>query len=191
MVGTNNVHVEIIDDDRKNENLKKAKWSLVGQGVILLLMGIICLLWPGVALVTVTTMVGIGFLISGIASIAGFATLGAFSLFPGWTLFGGIVNVLLGILFLLHPLASAYTLLWLIAVLILAGGVAQLASCWKLRKAGSSSWVFALISGIATIVLGILVLAYPALIVYYLAVFALVYGIVLIVAAFRVNKIFG
>ena len=67
----------------------------------------------------------------------------------------------------------------------------QLTSCWKLRKAGSSSWVFALISGIATIVLGILVLAYPALIVYYLAVFALVYGIVLIVAAFRVNKIFG
>lgn len=191
MVGINNVHVEVIDDDRKNENLKKAKWSLVGQGVILLLMGIICLLWPGVALVTVTTMVGIGFLISGIASIAGFATLGAFSLFPGWTLFGGIVNVLLGILFLLHPLASAYTLLWLIAVLILVGGVMQLTSCWKLRKAGSSSWVFALISGIATIVLGILVLAYPALIVYYLAVFALVYGIVLIVAAFRVNKIFG
>lgn len=191
MVGINNVHVEVIDDDRKNENLKKAKWSLVGQGAILFLMGLICLLWPGVALVTVTTMVGIGFLISGIASIAGFATLGAFSLFPGWTLFGGIVNMLLGILFLLHPLASAYTLLWLIAVLILAGGVMQLASCWKLRKAGSSSWVFALISGIATIVLGILVLAYPALIVYYLAVFALIYGIVLIVAAFRINKIFG
>ena len=139
--GGNNVHVEIIDDDRKNGYLTKVKWSLIGQGAILLTLGIICLAWPGIALVTVATMVGIGFLISGIASIAGFATWGAFSLFPGWTLAGGIVNVLLG--------------------------------------------------GILTVVLGILMFAYPVLPVYYLAAFALIYGVILVVLGFRAGKVFG
>lgn len=191
MAAAQNVHVEVIDDNRKNDSLKKAKWSLVGQGVILLVLGVICLVWPGIALATVTTMVGIGFLISGIASIAGFAALGAFSLFPGWALLDGVVNVLLGILFLMHPLASAYTLLWLIATLILVGGVMQLVSCWRLRKAGNSSWGFVLFGGVLTVILGILVLSYPALVVYYLAFFAILYGIILIVAAFKVRKIFG
>ncbi len=191
MAPLNHVHVEVIDDDRKNENLKKAKWSLIGQGAILLILGIVSLAWPGLALLTVATMVGVGFLISGISSIAGFATLGAFSLFPGWALFGGVINVLLGILFLLHPLAASYTITWLIAVLVLVGGAGQLVSAWHLNKAGSSSWGFALLGGILTVLLGILMLASPALIVYYLAFFAIFYGVTLIVAAFRVEKIFG
>ena len=48
--GGNNVHVEIIDDDRKNGYLRKVKWSLIGQGAVLLILGIICLTWPGIAL---------------------------------------------------------------------------------------------------------------------------------------------
>lgn len=189
--GGNNVHVEIIDDDRKNGYLTKVKWSLIGQGAILLILGIICLAWPGIALVTVATMVGIGFLISGIASIAGFATWGAFSLFPGWTLAGGIVNVLLGILFLVHPVASSFALVQLVAAFVLVGGIAQLVSCWKLRKAGSPSWMFILLGGILTVVLGILMFAYPVLPVYYLAAFALIYGVILVVLGIRAGKVFG
>lgn len=187
----NNVHVEIIDDDRKNDNLKKVRWSFIAQGAILLIMGIICLVWPGLALASVAMMVGIGFLISGIASIAGFAMWGAFSLFPGWTLAGGIVNVLLGVLFLAQPVAASFALVQLVAALVLVGGIAQLVSCWRLYKAGSPSWTFILLGGILTVVLGILMFAYPVLPVYYLATFALIYGVILIVLGIRAGKVFG
>ena len=54
----------------------------------------------------------------------------------------------------------------------------------------SATWWLSLITGVITIVLGILMLAVPSTLALWLSIFAIVYGVGLVVFAFKVPKLF-
>ena len=110
--------------------------------------------------------------------------------FSAWLLVDGILDVILGIIFIVNPLVSAWALAWLVAIAIIVSGIMQLFSCWRLRHDMSATWWLSLITGVITIVLGILMLAVPSTLALWLSIFAIVYGVGLVVFAFKVPKLF-
>lgn len=175
----------VIEPERKSRHYK---WWFVGLGVLVTLLGVACLVWPAPALVAVAVVVGVCFLLAGITSIATYFDLSAFMPMGGWSLVGGIVDVLIGIMFLVQPAVGGVAVAWLAGVVVIAGGIMDAASSMRLREfTGTSACVLGVVGAAITVVFGILMLAMPALFIVYLGCMAVVRGVLLIVMAFKVS----
>lgn len=191
------VYAEVIDAPASVEAPKRSgraprkgpAWSLLVSGVLVALLGVVCFVWPGITLETIALVVGIGFLLGGIGSIVDFAYSGAFRVFTGWLLASGIVEVLLGVVFISRPLMSAYLISWFVAIAIVAAGALQLFFAFRMYRQGGKLWLVEVATGILTVVLGILVIANPATLAYWISAFTIVCGVSLAVLAFRVSKL--
>ena len=123
----------------------------IAAAVILILLGIFSIVEPGIAGLGVTLLVG-WMLVFG-------AVLHFIAAFKG----GGAKQVILQVLvvlvyhgcggyFLTHTIMGVATLTLLLAGIILAEGVIEMVSYFRLRTEGASSWL--LINGVITLLLG-------------------------------------
>jgi uncharacterized membrane protein HdeD (DUF308 family) len=93
---------------------------------------------------------------------------------------------------LFWPGPTIFALVLIIAVWSIVLGVTEIIEAFTARKHGSSSWAWLLIGGIVAIVFGITLLASPAAgaltLLWVIGLFALVFGVVYIVWAFRLRR---
>jgi uncharacterized membrane protein HdeD (DUF308 family) len=108
----------------------------VFQGVVSVIAGIIAFTWPGVTVLAILFVIAFWSIISGIAQIVESFTMRKRGLSSwGWTLAGGIVCVLFGIVLLAWPGTGLITLLWLVGVFAIVFGVIFVVWALRLRKA--------------------------------------------------------
>lgn len=178
----------IIEPERKS---KHYKWWFVALGVIITLLGIACLVWPRIALIAVAIMAGIGFIASGISGIATYFDMHGFvRAMSGWSLVGSIVDVLLGVMFLMNPLIGGVTVAWIVGILVIAGAIMDGVACWRARDlTGNGACALGIISAVLMGIFGILMLAMPSLFSIYLGCMLIVRGITLIIASFGVSSL--
>lgn len=144
------------------EQVQKLKTSwiwLAILGVISLIGGVLALANPFAATFAAVLLAGWTFLLFGILQIVQ-----AFAIrdWPGflWSLLLGVLTAAVGVSLLGNPLAGALSLTMLVGVLFLVLGVVKVMYAFSLRPV--SGWVFALISGLLSILLGIMIFAdYP------------------------------
>lgn len=177
----------IIEPEKKSKHYRG--W-FIALGVVMVLFGIMCLAWPGASLFAVSLLVGIGFLTTGITAIATYFDLSR--LIPvggGWTLMGGVLDILLGIIFLVQPDVGSLTISLMGGIALIVFGAMDCAASWRMREvAGTGATVLGIIAAVLTIILGILMLMMPELFIIYLGCMAIVRGIEVIVMAFAVSK---
>ena len=114
-------------------------WTIV-QGVVSVLAGVIALIWPGVTALALLFVVAVWALLSGIGEIGGaFASRNSGSNAWGWTLAGGILNVIFGVLLLIWPASGILTLIWLVAIFTLVGGIAQIVLAFRVQSVAKST----------------------------------------------------
>lgn len=166
---------------------KKVSWSMLCAGVLFIILGVVCWVWPNLALESIAIVLGVGFLVGGVASVIDYAL--GHGVFSIWLLVDGILNVILGLIFILDPLVSAWALTWLAGIVIVVSGIMQLVSCWRMRQSMGPVWWLSLLTGVVTIILGVLMLAVPATLSLWISIFAIVYGVGLCVFAFRMPKL--
>jgi uncharacterized membrane protein HdeD (DUF308 family) len=108
---------------------------------------------------------------------------------PWWAvLLGGIVAVILGILLMAWPAATANDLFFVLGVLAIAGGVVALASIFRSR----AQWGWRVLAGVLAILFGLALIGQPlfsaylaaAIILWVLGALFIVVGLVLIIMAF-------
>lgn len=142
-----------IDTVAMNEISKKWGWILA-IGVLMLILGTIGI--GATFALTLTTVMFFGILIL-IGS--GFQLLDAFR-YKGWSLIGKMLIALLylavGFIMVKNPLLASTTLTLFIAWALIAVGIVRIIMAFQLR--GVDGWIWTLISGIAAIVLGIMIL---------------------------------
>lgn len=153
-----------------NENSeKKHDWGMFFIGVVLIISAFIMMIWPGMTLVTIALMAGIMLLFAGGADLSAFfAAKGTEG--RGWIILNAILDILLGIMFLVHPLVAASVLPWLAGGFVIGYGILAIISAFGLRKLGST-WVLMLINGILSIIIGILFIIQPINFAIFLSVF--------------------
>ena len=107
------------------------------------------------------------------------------------TLFRGVVWVLFGVALIAMPGISLVTLTFFFGAFALVDGVSTLISAFGGRRESSHWWLLLLV-GLAGVVVGVLTFMNPAItalgLLYYIAVWAIVIGVVQIVAAIQLRK---
>jgi uncharacterized membrane protein HdeD (DUF308 family) len=114
-------------------------WTIV-QGVVSVLAGVLALIWPGLTALALLFVVAFWAIVLGIGEIGGaFASRRRRSTSWGWTLAAGILNVIFGILLLIWPASGILTLVWLVGIFTLVGGLALIVLAFRVRSVATSA----------------------------------------------------
>ncbi|MBS5451018.1 MAG: DUF308 domain-containing protein [Coriobacteriia bacterium] len=175
----------IIEPERKS---KHYKWWFVALGAVITLLGVACLIWPAPALMAVAITAGIGFLAAGVSAIAAFFDMGGFAPLSGWSLLNGIIDVLLGVMFLVEPMVGGITVAWMVGIFVVVAGVMDGVASWRMRGiTGNGMCALGIVGAVLTVIFGILMMAMPALFIIYLGCMLVMRGIIIVVAAFQIS----
>ena len=167
-------------------------WMLAIRGVIAVLFGIAAIVWPSLTALVLVYLFGAFALLDGIVAVV--VSVQERAIAPGWwvLLIGGIVGILIGILTFFSPIVAALALLYLIAAWAIITGVLEIAAAFSMRRALALEWTLG-IAGILSILLGILLAFRPVsgilAVVWIIGVYAIVFGVLLIIRAFQFRSI--
>lgn len=154
---------------------KKHDWSLVLCGVLVFIMGIIVLTWPGLSMVTLAIMAGIILIVAGIGSIVTYTKMKGIVDGAGWILANGICDIILGSMFLVWPITSAEMLPWIAGVFVMVYSIYAIIAGVAM-KGTFPGWGLMLASGIIGILCGIMFIVSPASFVIFLGVYLICRG---------------
>lgn len=164
-------------------------WALALRGVFAILFAIIAFLRPGITGQVIVLFFGAYALVDGVfALIAGLRAARQHGR-SGALLLEGILNILIGVIVFLMPGAALVALIYLIAIWAVISGIMLVAAGIALIRV-SGEWLL-VVAGLVSILFGIVLFAQPAVGVialsWWLGVYALLFGILLVSAAFRVR----
>jgi len=157
------------------------------RGIAAVLFGIIALVWPKMTLSVLVFVFGLFVVISGITAVV--AALRNTE-FPGWgwLLGEGILGILAGAIALAWPGITALAFLYLIAFWAILTGILALVAPLAYPMSGGRG-VLSVLSGLVSIVFGILIAAQPSsgllAVVWLIGVYAIVVGIMYIGVYFQ------
>lgn len=157
-------------------------WSIIIPGILLIFFGLLCAFYPGLTLLSVTFVAGAGFIFAGVVNIVSYFRERKMQNLSGWYIAYGILDILIGLMFVIHPMATAYVLPWLIGAFIIAYAIVEIFSVIALRKTIGSIWGVGLVSAILSLIIGVMFFLFPATLVIFIAVFAIIRGATLIAA---------
>ncbi|MBX3065277.1 MAG: HdeD family acid-resistance protein [Anaerolineae bacterium] len=171
-------------------SLRSMWWGFLLRGVVAILFGIAAFVVPGLTIEVLVTLFGIFMLMDGIFAIV--------SVFAGqqasnwWiTVIEGVIGVLLGIFAFIAPATVAGALVYVIAAWMIATGLMELLAAIRLRKVIENEFWLGL-AGILSIVAGVFVVlnvvAGALAIIWAIGGYAIVFGIFMIMLAFRVRS---
>jgi len=169
------------------------KWSsFVIRGALALIAGILVLLWPGIAVLTVVILFAILLLIASIQTLVLASKVPKGLPQPVVPIVTAVCGLVLGILALVFPMITAVALTWLIAVLMIWMGLIEIASAIFHPEFMMHPVLFGL-SGALGVILGGIFLFYPGLgaqvlVMVYFGFFAILYGIISLAIGLKVKS---
>lgn len=134
------------------------------MGVLLSIGGVYCMLQPGATFMTIGWLIGVMFLISGVNMLAAYMKQRGQQNASGGDLLSAILVLLLGLLLVVNDFAQFMTdtfILYLVGITIIITGVARIYTSLNLRKLGIGAWIWAMVVGVFTLVMGIYLLIHP------------------------------
>ena len=167
---------------------KKHDWGLIVAGVLLVLCAFFFILAPGLTLVTITAIAGAAFLVSGIFDIINYVRFRKAMDLSGWARVYALLDSVIGFVFLLHPLAFAAVIPWVIGAFFLVFGVVEIVGAIRIRKTGASLWGWMLFSGIVSALCGLTFFFAPASFSIFLSLFVLMRGVSMIMYGWNAGK---
>lgn len=173
------------------ETLRLNWWLLALRGLVAVLFGVLAFVWPGITLITLVWLFGVFALVNGLLSLvlAAKAPKG----YPrfGSLIFGGLLGILAGLVTFVMPGITALGLLILIAAWALVTGILEIIAAIRLRKIITNEWLL-ILAGIASVAFGVILLLRPAAgalaLIWWFGAWALIFGILIIVLAFRMRN---
>ncbi len=136
----------------------RVHWRLfLTQGVIMVILGILAVVWPGLATLAVDVYVGWLFLISGIVGLVAMFSAEDVPAFL-WTLLTAALSLIVGVLLLWKPAEGAVSLTLVLTAFFIAEGVFQIAGSISYRNIIPDSWGWMLASGVADLILAALII---------------------------------
>ena len=170
---------------------KKHWWQVAVRGLIALLFGIMLLAWPGVSLFIFAILFGAFAFVDGIFTLVAAVNYKAGAGQRTWLFARGILGIIVGIVTFFWPAITELALVLLIGAWALVTGIMELNFAFRSVRETGSKWLFA-VSGILSIILGILLLVRPIAaiiaVIWIIGAYAVIAGIVLIVLGFRLRS---
>jgi uncharacterized membrane protein HdeD (DUF308 family)/sporulation protein YlmC with PRC-barrel domain len=160
--------------------------------VAAILFGILAFAWPGITLFVLVLFFGAYMLVDGLFAIV--AAVRAAGREARWwlLLIEGVLGVLAGLVAAFWPGLTALALLYFIAAWAIVTGILEIAAAVRLRREIAGEWALGL-SGLLSLLFGVLLVVIPApagilSLLWLIGVYAIAFGVVLLVLAFRVRN---
>ena len=168
--------------------LYERNWQLIVAGILLVIFGLACLVFPGLTLASMAFMVGAAFMLSGIVNVVTFLRDRDALQLSGCVLAYGIIDILLGLMFLIHPAIFAVVLPWVAGLFVIVFSIYEIAGSFITRKGGFPLWGWLLFSGIVSLIIGASFFFAPEMFAICIGAFALMRGVSLIVLGANSRK---
>jgi uncharacterized membrane protein HdeD (DUF308 family) len=177
------------------EALTRNWWAVALRGVFAVIFGLLALIWPNITVLALVALFGAYCLVDGVieigtAIVGGIATAGR----RAWLAVEGIAGIIAGIITFAWPNITALVLLWVIAFWALVTGIMEIVAAIRLRRELQGEWLL-ILSGALSVVFGILLIVWPAsgalALVTLIGIYALIFGVDLIVLGFRLRRVHG
>ena len=172
-------------------NLLARNWKwLLWRGIAGILFGIVALCWPGLTLLALVFIYGAYALVDGVFAL-GAACTGGSALPRWWLVLSGLLGIAAGIVVYAYPGASVLVLTLFLGCWILIRGIFEIIGALQVRKdVKNEGWL--ILSGLLSVILGGILIWSPGLgalsLVWVLGMFALVFGITMVMFALRLRK---
>jgi uncharacterized membrane protein HdeD (DUF308 family) len=165
-------------------------WVLALRGVIGILFGLAAFVWPGITLRALVLLYGAFALVDGVFAVAE-AVVGGTKNLPWWALLlEGVAGIAVGLITFVAPIVTEVALIYLVAAWAVVTGVFEIVAAIRLRREIEGEWALAL-GGIVSVLFGLVVAARPVAgalaIAWMIGAYAIVFGVVLLVLAFRLR----
>jgi uncharacterized membrane protein HdeD (DUF308 family) len=179
--------VEVLEVD----TLMRNWWVVLLRGLAGIFFGIATFFAPAISLAALVLLFGAYALVDGVLTLI--SALRNRATNERWwvLLLEGLTGVIAGVLTFIWPGITALALLYLIAAWALVTGALEIAAAIRLRKVIDHEWLLVL-SGIASIVLGVLLAMFPGpgalALVLWIGAYALVFGVLLVALGFKLRS---
>ena len=174
------------------DTLTRNWWVVLIRGIAGVLFGIATFIAPGVSLAVLVLLFGAYALVDGVLAVV--TAVRRRDVSDRWwmLLLEGVVGIAAGIVTLVWPGITALALLYVIAAWALLTGAFEIAAAIRLRTIIVGEWLLVL-SGIASIGLGILLMIFPGpgalVMVLWIGAYAFVFGVLLIALGVRLRSL--
>ena len=148
------------------------------RGVLAVVLGILCLAWPGISIGVAVALFAIYCFADAITQLVNLFRSGDTVGHRMLMILLGLIDVAAGIVAIAYPGITAGALVIVIGVWAVVGGSMQLATAWQARGDGSG-WLT--LNGVLSVIAGILLVVWPDI---GAVTLALVFGIYLLVYGF-------
>ena len=174
------------------ETLKRHWWVPVLRGIAAIIFGIIAFIYPGLTLTVLVILFGAWVLVDGVFRVVGAIGHRASDPDWGWQLVIGILGIVIGFLTFRAPGVTALALVIYIAAWALMIGVTEIVVAIKLRREIKGEW-FLILMGLLSIIFAVILLWNPIpgalALVWLIASYAVVFGILAIMFGFRLRSL--
>lgn len=149
------IDIEMQQVQQKMLDYFRARWKFfLAEGIFFAVLGFIAVVVPQIVSVAIVLFLGWLILFGGIVQISRALMFHAMPGFWAW-LFMGLLQVVVGYLFLARPIAGILTLTLMIAVFFALEGIAKIYLAFMLRPLPNWGWV--LFSGITALIFAVFV----------------------------------
>ena len=165
-------------------------WAVALRGVLAILFGIIALLLPGVTIAALVLLFGAYMVVDGIFAIISAVSAARHHERWGLLVFEGIADLIAAVIALLWPLVTVLAFVILMGAWAIVSGVLMLAAAFRLHLE-YGRWLMAF-GGVVSVLWGLLLLFWPlagaVVLTWWMGAYALVFGVTLLVLAFRLRR---
>lgn len=167
-------------------------WVLLLRGLAAIVFAVATFVWPEAAVAALVLLFGAYVLIDGVLSVIAGVASSSDSERWWWLLLEGLAGIIVGVLAFVYPGPTLAALVTIVAAWAAVTGIFEIITAIRLRKEIEGELVM-LLMGLASILLALLMALYPgvtaAVFVWMVAAYALVFGVLEIILAFRVRRL--
>ena len=178
-----------VGNDAMSSLLAENWWAIALRGVFAIIFGLIALLMPGATLLGLVLLFAAYMLVDGILAIVASVRAAQRHERWGWLIVEGVVDLIAGAIAIIWPLITILAFVWLLGAWGIVSGALLFGASFHLHVP-HGRWLMAL-GGAISVIWGILLMIWPLIgavvMTWWMAGYALFFGVALLVLAFRLR----
>jgi uncharacterized membrane protein HdeD (DUF308 family) len=176
-------------DDAMSALLAQNWWAIALRGVFAIIFGIIALLMPGATMLALVLLFAAYLLVDGIFAIIAAVRAARRQERWGWLIFEGLVDLVTGGIAAVWPLITIVAFALLMGAWAIVTGALLLGASYRLNIP-HGRWLMAL-AGAISVIWGVLLIIWPLIgalvLTWWMAAYALIFGVAMLVLALRLR----
>jgi uncharacterized membrane protein HdeD (DUF308 family) len=176
-------------NDEMSEVLARNWWAVALRGVFAILFGIIALVLPEVTLTALVLLFSAYMLVDGVFAIVAAVKAARQHERWGWLVLEGVAGFIAGAIAFLWPLITVVAFVFLMGAWAIVSGAILTIAAFRLNVLHGRGWM--LFGGVVSLIWGVLLILWPLVgalvLTWWMAGYALFFGVALLVLAFRLR----